>query len=226
MIVAAGTVALAALPCAAGSAGAAGIVPPSNPTADVPPQVMPACTSTPADNSTAGCIDSVLHNINYARSLEGLGPLVLPSDYANDSVTTQQLILTDEERGDRGLPEFSGLDGSLNTAALLGATTDADPSPPVGYQYTSAMSIFAQDVSPIGADFAWMYNDGYGGTNVDCTTPTSTKAALGPPQRHPRRLDLDVVDDADDGRRRHRGGWVRRDLRQPGQPRRLRWSTR
>lgn len=169
------TVALVALPVAGGSAGAAGIVPPTNPTSDVPPQVVPACTSTPADNNSVGCIDSVLHNINYARSLENLGPLVLPSGYSSDSVTMQQLILTDEERGDRGLPEFSGLDGSLNTAALLGATTDADPSPPVGYQYTSAMSIFAQDVSPLGADFAWMYNDGYGGTNLDCTSPTSAK---------------------------------------------------
>ncbi len=74
VVIVAGTVALAALPSAAGSAGAAGIVPPSNPTADVPPQVMPACTSTPADNSIAGCIDSVLHNINYAALARGPRP--------------------------------------------------------------------------------------------------------------------------------------------------------
>jgi hypothetical protein len=28
------------------------------------------------------------------------------------------------------------------------------------------------DYTPLGADFAWMYNDGYGGTNADCTTPS------------------------------------------------------
>ena len=57
--------------------------------------------------------------------------MVLPSDYASDSVPVQQLIITDEERGDRGLPQFSGLDASLNTAALTGAQSNADPPPPL-----------------------------------------------------------------------------------------------
>ena len=65
-------------------AHAAGIVPPANPAVNIPPQVMPHCTPTPVDDTSAGCIDSVLHNINYARSLEGLGPMVLPSGYASD----------------------------------------------------------------------------------------------------------------------------------------------
>src|SRR5579871_1841097 len=65
-----------------GPAGASGIVPPADPSASVPPQVMPRCTTTPVDDTSAGCIDSVLHNINQARSLENLGPLVLPSTYA------------------------------------------------------------------------------------------------------------------------------------------------
>ena len=89
-------------------AGASGILPPSNPSVSVPPQVMPACSLSPVDDTSAGCTDSILHNINYARSLEGLGPLVLPSDYASDPVAVQQLILTDEERGDRGLSQYSG----------------------------------------------------------------------------------------------------------------------
>ena len=152
-------------------AGAAGIVPPSSPAEDVSPQVLPACTTSPVDDTSPQCIDSVLHNINYARSLENLGPMVLPSAYASDSVPVQQLIIADEERGDRGLSEFSGLDPALNTAALTGAEGNADPSPPVGYDYTSAGSNFALDHSPLGADFAWMYNDGYGGTNADCTAP-------------------------------------------------------
>ena len=84
----------------------------SNPATNMPPQVMPHCTITPVDDISAGCIDSVLHNINDARSLEGLGPMVLPTNYANDSVAEQQLIITDEERGDRGLSEYAGLDAS------------------------------------------------------------------------------------------------------------------
>ncbi len=150
------------------------MVPPSNPSVDVPPQVKPHCTATPVDDTSAACIDSVLHNINYARSLEGLGPMVLPSDYATDSVPVQQLIIADEERDDRGLPPFSGLDPALNTVALTGAQNNADPQVPVGYHDTGGGSNFALDETPLGADFAWMYNDGYGGTNLDCTSPGAT----------------------------------------------------
>jgi len=151
-------------------AGASAILPPSNPAVNVPPQVMPACSLSPVDDRSSGCIDSVLHNINYARSLEGLGPLVLPPDYAGDPVAVQELILTDEERGDRGLPQYSGLDATLNWAALTGAGTNSDPLLPSGFQGPGG-SIFAKDYTPLGADFAWMYDDGYGGTNRDCTSP-------------------------------------------------------
>ena len=149
--------------------GAAGILPPSNPSVNVTPQVMPHCTLTPVDDTSAGCIDSVLHNINYARSLEGLGPMVLPSGYATDTVPVQQLIIADEERGDRGLSQFSGLDPALNTVALTAAASNADPTPPGTYSDNGWGSNFALDYTPLGADFAWMYDDGYGGTNLECT---------------------------------------------------------
>ena len=158
------------LTTAPNAAGAAGIVPPSYPSGNIPPQVMPDCTLSPVDDTSPVCIDSVLHDINYGRSLEGLGPMVLPSDYASDLVPLQQLIITDEERGDRGLSEFAGLDAKLNGAALNGAAANEDPSPPPGYEFYSAASIFAQDYTPLGADFAWMYDDGYGGTNLGCTS--------------------------------------------------------
>ncbi len=135
---------------------------------------MPACTLPPVDDTSTGCIDSVLHNINYARTLEGLGPMVLPSGYAGDTVPVQQLIIADEERGDRGLSQFSGLDPALNTVALTGAEGDADPIPPSGYLDNGGGSNFALDSTPLGADFAWMYNDGYGGTNLACTSPGDT----------------------------------------------------
>src|SRR6202162_2769404 len=161
---------------APGSAGASGIVPPSNPPVSAPPQVMPRCSVSPVDDTSAGCINSVLHNINYARALEGLGPLILPPNYASQPVTVQQLIITDEERGDRGLSQFAGLDAALNTAAMTGAVGNTDPVPPAGYQYYGlAGSLFSLDYTPLGADYAWMYNDGYGGTNLECTTPLSSK---------------------------------------------------
>ena len=57
------------------SAGASGILPPSNPSVSVPPQVMPRCSITPVDDTSAGCTNSILHNINYGRAVEGLAPL-------------------------------------------------------------------------------------------------------------------------------------------------------
>ncbi len=54
----------------------------------------------------------------------------------------------------------------------MGAQGNTDPLPPTGYLFNQAGSIFAQDDTPLGADFAWMYDDGYGGTNRDCTSPT------------------------------------------------------
>jgi hypothetical protein len=154
----------------AGPSAATGIVPPSNPTVNISPPVVPHCTPTPVDDTSAGCIDSVLHDINDARSFEGLGPMVLPGGYASDSVAVQQLIIADEERGDRGLSQFSGLDSVLDAVALTGATGNADPVAPGGYA-NGWGSNFAQDDTPLGADFAWMYDDGYGGTNLECTSP-------------------------------------------------------
>ncbi len=78
--------------------GATGVLPPSNPAVSVPPQVVPHCTYSPVNDNSVPCIDSILHDINEARSLEGLGSMVLPSSYATDSVAVQQLVLTDEER--------------------------------------------------------------------------------------------------------------------------------
>ena len=171
ILVVVSTIALGVLPQAVAIAGASGILPPSNPSQNVPSQVVPACTGV--DDNSAGCIDSVLHNINYARSLEGLGPLVLPADYASQTVSMQQLIIADEERGDRGLSQYSGLDANLNTAAQTGANTNSDPALPNGYKGPGG-SNFALDYTPLGADFAWMYDDGYGGTNLLCASSTST----------------------------------------------------
>ncbi len=150
-------------------AGAAGIVPPSDPPANISPQVTPVCNFAVVDDTSASCIDSVLHDINRARWVEGLGPMVLPSDYATDPVPLQQLIIADEERGDRGLPQFSGLDPVLNALALTAAQNNADPVVPPGDHPNGWGSNFAKDYTPLSADFAWMYDDGPGGTNLLCT---------------------------------------------------------
>ena len=154
------------------SAGAAGIVPPSNPSASVPPQVTPRCSTSPVDDTSAGCIDSVLHNINYRdrsrvsdlSSYRAATPLTRSPCRSSSSPTRSE--------GTGASPQFTGLDPALDSAALTGAQAHTDPSFPPGY--LSGGAIFAQDYTPLGADYAWMYDDGYGGTNLDCTSPGSS----------------------------------------------------
>ena len=80
-----------------------------------------------------------------------------------------------------------------------------------------AGSIFALDYTPLGADFAWMYNDGYGGTNVDCDlAERPTAGATGTTSWAPGRTtgsQTAMMGDADTA-----GRPVRADLRQPDQP--------
>ena len=158
---------------------------------------MPDCSTSPVDDHSAGCIDSVLHNVNYARSLEGLGPLVLPSDYASDSVPVQQLVITDEERGDRGLSEYSGLDATLNTAALDAAEANADPALPSGFQ------------APGGVQLRPGLHPARGGLRLDVRRrvrrhqprlPLARQRwLLGAPGQHPRPVDVHRNPDGDDG---------------------------
>ena len=63
---------------------------------------------------------------------------------------------------------------ALNSAALTGAQTNSDPAEPAGFEGPGG-SIFAQDYTPLGADYAWMYDDGYGGTNLECTSPSDSE---------------------------------------------------
>ncbi len=149
-------------------AGASGILPPADPPQNVAAQLNPSfyCPTTVNDTS-APCIDAYLHDINYARSLEGVASMVLPTDYASLDVPTQQLVIANLERGDRGLSQFTGLSTILNAAST---PPDADPSVPMGYDYVNFGSNYALDQTPLGADYGWMYDDGFGGFNGDCTT--------------------------------------------------------
>src|SRR3954469_20634546 len=78
----------------------------------------PAAAATPASNvvtpvdywadcwpdaTTAGCYDAVLSDINYARSLEGVVPMTLPSHFADLDAARQIFVVTNLERSDRGL---------------------------------------------------------------------------------------------------------------------------
>jgi hypothetical protein len=134
-----------------------------NPTGNITPP-MPLCNSV-----DMACQATLLYDIDAARALEGVGPMILPSGFASMSGAEQQLVITNSERAARGLPTFSGLDPELNVAAQDAAPVSADPTLPAGYPANGWGSIWAGVPSALYADYLWMYDDGLDSGNLQCT---------------------------------------------------------
>jgi hypothetical protein len=134
------------------SAGAAGILPPSNPSANIQPASSDYLTS-----------------IDSARAAEGVGPLSITESAFNALPVSEQLFtIINLERIDRGLQPIGYLTSQLNSYAQGGADAGTDPSfPPSltgGAPVTFGGSIWAGGLSSVlESDFYWMYDDGYGG---------------------------------------------------------------
>ncbi len=118
----------------------------------------------------AACQKAVLRAVDAARAREGVRPLRLPADYGALTVPQQLLVLADRERRDRGLPGFTGLSAALDARALAGARADRDPLGPPGTSWGSNWA--GGHVSALLADFDWVYDDGPGSSNLECTGVT------------------------------------------------------
>lgn len=105
--------------------------------------------------------------------------MVLPTDWASLTPAEQLFVATNLERTVRGLPPLSGLDPSLDQASAAGAADGSDPAPPPGYPYQIWAANWAGALgNPLEAIYLWMYDDGPGSANVDCTT-TDTAGCWG-----------------------------------------------
>jgi hypothetical protein len=150
-------------------AGAAGILPPSNPSADI----------APSSSNYLAAIDS-------ARADEGVGPMAIsPSVLGTLPMSEQIFAVLNEERIDRGEPPIEYMTSQLDAVAQNGADSASDPGlPPMltgGASTTYGGAIWAGGYSnPLEADYFWMYEDGWGGsaaatTNEGCS-PSSPSA--------------------------------------------------
>jgi hypothetical protein len=146
------------------TAGATGILPPSNPPANIAP-------------SSADWLQSV----NAGRSAEGLAPMnVSESAVAALPVDQQVLTVVNEERIDRGLPPIDYITSQLDSVAQAGANGGSDPTFPSnltgGTPITYGGSVWAGSSSSVlEADYYWMYDDGWGGS-----TGATVNAACSP----------------------------------------------
>lgn len=98
--------------------------------------------------------------------------MTLPSNYSSLGMAQQLFVVTNAERTARGLPSFSTLTADLDNRALAGAQTTQDPSGPSGVSWASNLAWGL--ATPLAADFEWMYDDGQGSANVDCTASNTT----------------------------------------------------
>ena len=118
-------------------AAAAGILPPSNPSANIPPDSSDWLTS-----------------IDGARSQEGVGVMNI-SESAFDALPLDQQVFTvvNNERVDRGLPPIDYLTSQLDAYAQNGANADGDPPFPTavtgGAPITYGGSIWAGGLTSV-----------------------------------------------------------------------------
>jgi hypothetical protein len=135
------------------SAGAAGILPPNNPTANI----------APSSSDWLSAIDA-------ASAAEGVAPMPL-SEATFDALPVPEQIFTvvNQERLDRGLAPVQYMTAQLNADALAGANAQSDPSFPSalsgGAPLTGGGAIWGGGVtSVLEMDYYWMYSDGWGGS--------------------------------------------------------------
>lgn len=170
-------------------------VPPSNPPANIPanPQYTAVTAGATGAQATADppcwqiatsawvpapsspqCIAAEIDATDNARATEGLPPIQMPSDF--DALTPQEqlFVVADIERVSRGEQPIVGLSSLLDSYAQQGTASNTDPQ----FSFAAVPSsdwwgsnVASGMLNALDANYTWMYDDGYGGDNIDCTNP-------------------------------------------------------
>jgi hypothetical protein len=139
----------------------------------------------PPHSDAPSCVDYVLAALDAARAGEHLDAISLPTNWFSLSDPEQLFVLANLERTARGLHPYLGLNATLSVAAQRAASTDTDPRLAAGFAVAHSSDgmarmggAWASGMTTLGADFLWMYADGWGGTatstpNTACTSPSA-----------------------------------------------------
>lgn len=138
---------------------------PASALSNTAPRHMTACRG---GKVTAACRAGALSDFARARAKEGLAPMVLPSDFARLSPAGQLFALADLDRVDHGRAPIPALDPALDAVATAGAKAGADPAFPTG-SYDGGANYADVLGSSLYSEYEWVYDDGLGSHNVDCT---------------------------------------------------------
>lgn len=142
---------------------------------NVKPSGLYACASNRVDTSNA-CLAGALKDFDRARAAEGVKAMTLPTNYTGLTAPQQLLVLSNLERIARNLPPIAGTSRSLNSATTYGANHGQDPDFPSHAR--EGGSNWSYTINPLWTEFLWLYDDGPGGPNADCT-PNSTSRCWG-----------------------------------------------
>ena len=103
--------------------------------------------------------------------------MILPNNFAKLTYAEQTFVISNLERVGRGLAPFKGITAKLNQTAKQAAAAQVDPAPAytaVGqFLVMDYQSNWTSNFGPLAADYGWMYDDGYGSYNVDCTSASA-----------------------------------------------------
>jgi len=133
------------------------------------PDFLTACSSSTYDDS-ATCVDTTVQAIDHARAEEGVAPLVLPSNWYQLTPAEQLFVATNLERTARNFLPVSGLSDSLDAIAGRAANDGTDPMLEAGGSISTVAGNWIDGYSnPLEALYMWVYDDGLGSSNVDCT---------------------------------------------------------
>ena len=124
------------------------------------------------------CLNDSVSELNQARASLGLPSYQLPANFNSLSPDKQELVLTDSDRAAYGLSPFTGITSQLDGDATTGANSDSDPVPDsslngeYAYWGSNWAGGFGGGNSNMPLSHAlWVYDDGYGSGNLDCTSP-------------------------------------------------------
>jgi hypothetical protein len=149
----------------------------SNPGANIKlsPGYPRICRSRPTG---AKCQRKVIAALNHARAVMGLPAYNLPAGFQSLAPTSQFLVLSNLDRASYGLTPITGLNATLNRAATTGIAADNDPRPPAavnGVRFSAWTANWAAGwASGLYTYYEWMYEDGPGGANADCSSTNSS----------------------------------------------------
>jgi len=135
------------------------------------PYIPQLCWDPPTGDPTGpACIDWSVSVLDQARASMGLPAYVLPTDFDSLSPAQQLLVLTDADRAAYGLAPIPGLTDQLDQDANGGVQANTDPWPSSGSWMAYTSNWAGGYVNVVLAYFGWMYDDGPGSGNQDCTT--------------------------------------------------------